>query len=189
MHDNPHSVTTRDDLLDAILERLQERADTETLAGQVEGLIRALRECEAEQWEPQAGGEDRLRVLMDERLAAFRFREPSMKAIDPVWRARAATYLAGEAGFREAHDEMKRAGVASPGLAQWEPIIRRFWGKELFRQAGEPTSLLITETLKARTYRGMSLRLAYAAWGTPNQSLEDFREKIERIVARMRPHD
>jgi len=189
MATNPHSVTMRDELLDAIIERLRERAGLGTFADEIERLMQALRDCEKEEWEPEFGGEDRLRDLMSERLAGFRMRTPSMKPLDPLWRRRGFAYLASEAGFRAASYDLKALdGVATPNRTHWEPIIREQWTKRPFKQTDPPTDALITETLKARTFRGMALRLAYHAWGTPAQDIEDFREKLERIVARLGPH-
>jgi hypothetical protein len=189
MSANPHSATMRDDLISAIIERLRARASPGNLADEIERLIQALRDCEKEEWEPEFGGEDRLRDLMGERIAAFRMREPSMKPIDPLWRGRAIAFLMAETAFRaESYDLEILDGVASPNRSHWEPIIKELWTKRPFKQPDNPTDALITETLKARTFRGMALRLAYHAWGNPAQDIEDFREKLERIVARLGPH-
>jgi hypothetical protein len=125
---NPHSVTMRDELLDAIVERLRERAGLGPLADEIEQHLRALRDCEKEEWEPEFGGLDRLRDLMSERIAGFRMHTPSLKPLDPLWRRRAFGYLAAEAHFRAASYEMETFdGVTSPNRAHWEPVIKTLW--------------------------------------------------------------
>ncbi len=191
----------RDELLDAIVERLRERAGLESLALEIEKLISALRACETEEWEPQAGGEDRLRELMSEKLAAFRMRDPSMKALDPVWRRRAEAYQRAERHFRSAAIDFEALDrVRNPDRAHWTSAIQEVWMSRTFNGDTPPTpkvleaherkltGALITAVLGARKPRGMALQLAYAAWAVPGQSLEDFRKKLDRIVARLRPH-
>lgn len=188
MQESPHSLSLREDLLNAIVEKLWERADMQHLAHQVEQLVRVLRESEAQGPSRHAEfGEDHIRILMGERLAAFRMREPGMKTIDPIWRMRASSYLTGEGWLRQADEEMEE-GPGRATRAAWAPIIVKIWN-DLFDQAGSPPDVLIDEVLKARSYRGMSLRLAHAAWGVQGQDVEDFREKLERIAARMGPND
>jgi hypothetical protein len=84
MADNPHGVMMRGKVLDAILERVRGRAGLKALALEIEGLISALRESEAVEWEPELDGEDLPWVLMDEKVAAFSMRTPSMKSMDPL---------------------------------------------------------------------------------------------------------
>ena len=197
-----HSVTMRDKVLDAILERVRGRAGLKALALEIEGFISDLRKCEAVEWEPELGGKDRLWDLMDEKVAAFRMRTPSMKSLDPLWRARGFAYERAEVTFRAAATDFERHdGVTDPDRARWEPIIRQVWMSRDFSgdtrptppevlAAHEPrlTAELITAVMGARTFRGMALQLAYAAWGTSAQNIEDFRKKLERIVARLSPH-
>lgn len=201
MVDNPHSVTMRDEVLDAIVERLRERAGLKAFALEVEQLISDLRACEAQEWEPEFGGEDRLRVLMSEKLAAFRMRTPSMKSLDPLWRRRAQAYQRAACHFETAAKELRLIDrVADPNRKHWEPVIREVWMSRTFNGDTKPTpeglaaheqrltGALITAVLGAREHRGMAVQLAYAAWAVPVQSLEDFRKKLDRLVARLRPH-
>jgi len=192
MSENPHSLAVREDLLDAIIEKGSERAGTRRFAKQIEQLVKAMRDSEAQGWSGQPPGnpeqgEDRLRVLMQEKLAAFRMREPSMKASDPVWRARASTYRTAGGSFKTTGEDLRAAGLRLT-RANWEPHIREAWGG-LFGQSTDPSGALINEVLKARRPQGMALQLAYAAWGNPHQSIEDFRRQIERIARQMGPHD
>jgi hypothetical protein len=188
MSENPHSLTLRDEALDAIVEKLRERADTQRLAHQVAELVRALRECEALSLDADPEfGQDRPRILLGERLAAFRMREPGMKSIDPIWRERVATYWEGEGRFKAAGEDMVKWGEQRTRDA-WAPHILQVW-RDVYRQVDPPPDSLINEVVTARGYPGMSLRLAYKVWGSPNQDLEDFREKLQRIAARMGPND